>query len=194
MEAILEICCGLDVHRDNIVACIMKGPLDEKPISETRTFSALRHGLEDLRTWLEDEGCHNVAMESTGVYWKSVYAILEDASQGNMEILLVNAQRIKNVPGRKTDVKDSEWIAGLLRSGLLSGSFIPDRKIRELRELTRYRKSMVQEASSQKNRIEINIGKWLLKLGQSIATIHNPGKLQKRLEKQLKLNIQKSLE
>lgn len=154
MEAILEICCGLDVHRDNIVACIMKGPLDEKPISETRTFSALRHGLEDLRTWLEDEGCHNVAMESTGVYWKSVYAILEDASQGDMEILLVNAQRIKNVPGRKTDVKDSEWIAGLLRSGLLSGSFIPDRKIRELRELTRYRKSMVQEASSQKNRIE----------------------------------------
>ena len=88
MEAILEICCGLDVHRDNIVACIMKGPLDEKPISETRTFSALRHGLEDLRTWLGDEGCHNVAMESTGVYWKSVYAILEDASQGDMEILL----------------------------------------------------------------------------------------------------------
>lgn len=154
MEAILEICCGLDVHRDNIVACLMKGSLENKPISETRTFSALQHGLKDLKKWLEDEDCHHIAMESTGIYWKSVYAVLEEAFQGDIQILLVNAQRIKNVPGRKTDVKDSEWIASLLRSGLLTGSFIPERKTRELRELTRYRKSMVQEVSSQKNRIE----------------------------------------
>lgn len=154
MEAILGTCCGLDVHRDVIVACLMKGPLDCKPTTEIKTFSALQHDLKKLKEWLEKEECHNVAMESAGIYWKQVYAILEDSFNGTMEILLVNAQRIKNVPGRKTDVKDSEWIAGLLRAGLLTGSFIPDKEIRELRELTRYRKKMVEEVSTQKNRIE----------------------------------------
>ena len=153
MEAILGTCCGIDVHRDEIVACLMKGPLDCKPTTEIKTFSALQHDLRKLKEWLEKEGCHNVAMESTGIYWKQVYAMLEDSSNGNIEILLVNAQRIKNVPGRKTDVKDSEWIAGLLRAGLLTGSFIPEKEIRELRELTRYRKKMVEEVSTQKNRI-----------------------------------------
>ncbi len=154
MEAILEICCGLDVHRDNIVACLTKGALNCKPTSEIRKFSALRHGLKTLVKWLEKENCHHVAMESTGVYWKPVYTELEDTFEGNIEILLVNAQKIKNVPGRKTDVKDSEWIASLLRSGLLTGSFIPEKEVRELRELTRYRKSIVHQVSSQKNRIE----------------------------------------
>ena len=154
MEAILETCCGLDVHRDNIVACLMKGNLDNKPTSEIRTFPALQHGLKDLKEWIEKEDCHNVAMESTGIYWKPVYTVLEEAFQGDIEIMLVNAQKIKNVPGRKTDVKDSQWIASLLRSGLLSGSFIPDKEIRELRDLTRYRKTMVQGVSTQKNRIE----------------------------------------
>lgn len=166
MEAILEICCGLDVHRDNIVACLIKGSLDNKPKSETRTFSALQHGLTSLREWLEKEDCHHVAMESTGVYWKPVYTILEDAFDGDIEILLVNAQKIKNVPRRKTDVKDSEWIASLLRSGLLSGSFIPEKDVRELRELTRYRKSIVYEVSSQKNRIE----KFLQSCGFKLST------------------------
>ena len=154
MDAILGTCCGLDVHRDEIVACLMKGPLDCKPTTEIKTFSALHHDLKKLKEWLEKEECHNVAMESTGIYWKQVYAILEDSFNGTMEILLVNAQRIKNVPGRKTDVKDSEWIASLLRAGLLTGSFIPEKEIRELRELTRYRKKMVEEVSTQKNRIE----------------------------------------
>ncbi len=154
MEAILGTCCGLDVHRDEIVACLMKGPLDCKPTTEIKTFSALHHDLKKLKEWLEKEGCHNVAMESTGIYWKQVYAMLEDSFNGTIEILLVNAQRIKNVPGRKTDVKDSEWIASLLREGLLTGSFIPEKEIRELRELTRYRKKMVEEVSTQKNRIE----------------------------------------
>ena len=154
MEAILQICCGLDVHRDNIVACLMKGPLDCKPISQIKTFSALQNDLKTLKEWLEKEDCHHIAMESTGIYWKPVYTMLEDSFDGNVEILLVNAQRIKNLPGRKTDVNDSEWIASLLRSGLLSGSFIPEKEIRELRDLTRYRKNMVQEVSTQKNRIE----------------------------------------
>lgn len=166
MKAILEICCGLDVHRDKIVACLMKGPLDCRPMAETKTFSALRGDLEKLKDWLEKEGCHHVAMESTGVYWKPVYTILEDSFNGDIEILLVNAQRIKNVPGRKTDVKDAEWIAGLLRSGLLVGSFIPDKEIRELRDLTRYRKNIVYEVSSQKNRIE----KFLQSSGFKLST------------------------
>lgn len=166
MEAILEICCGLDVHRDNIVACLMKGELENKPISEIRTFSALQYGLKNLREWLEKQDCHHVAMESTGIYWKSVYTVLEEAFQGNIEVMLVNAQRIKNVPGRKTDVKDSEWIASLLRSGLLSGSFIPEKEIRELRDLTRYRKCMVHEVSTQKNRIE----KFLQSCGFKLST------------------------
>lgn len=154
------------MHRDNIVACLMKGALDNKPVAEIRTFSALQYGLINLKEWLEIEECHNVAMESTGIYWKSVYTVLEEAFKGDIEIILVNAQRIKNVPGRKTDVKDSEWIAGLLRSGLLSGSFIPDKEIRELRELTRYRKCMVQEVSTQKNRIE----KFLQSSGFKLST------------------------
>ena len=154
MKAILEICCGLDVHRDNIVASLMKGPLDCIPTLETRTFSALQHGLKNLKTWLEQEECHHVAMESTGIYWKPVYTTLEDSFDGDIEVLLVNAQRIKNVPGRKTDVKDSEWIASLLRAGLLTGSFIPNKEIRELRDLTRYRKNIVHEVSTHKNRIE----------------------------------------
>ncbi len=93
MEAILEICCGLDVHRDNIVACITKGALNCKPTSEIRKFSALQHGLKSLKEWLEKEDCHHVAMESTGVYWKPVYVALEDAFEGDIEILLVNAQK-----------------------------------------------------------------------------------------------------
>lgn len=166
MEAILEICCGLDVHRDNIVACLVEGSLDSKPTSEVKTFSALNYGLIELKEWLVKEDCHHVAMESTGVYWKPVYAVLEDAFDGDIEILLVNAQKIKNVPGRKTDVKDSEWIANLLRSGLLTGSFIPEKDVRELRELTRYRKSIVYETSNQKNRIE----KFLQSCGFKLST------------------------
>ncbi len=154
MKAILEICCGLDVHRDNIVATIMKGSLDCEPITDTRTFPAFQDGLKKLKAWLEEENCRHVAMESTSIYWKPIYTILEDSFDGNIKVMLVNAQSIKNVPGRKTDVKDSEWIASLLRAGLLSGSFIPDKDIRELRDLTRYRKNMVHEVSTQKNRIE----------------------------------------
>lgn len=154
MNAIYEICCGLDVHRDNIVACVMKGDLQSKPKSEIRTYTALRNGIKELKSWLEEEGCNHIAMESTGVYWKPVYAELEGSLEGRAEVLLVNAHNIKNVPGKKTDVKDSEWIAGLLRAGLLTGSFIPEKDVRELRDWTRYRKNMVNEISTQKNRIE----------------------------------------
>lgn len=166
MQDVLEICCGLDVHRDTVVACLLKGSTDGLPSKEIRTFSTLLPGLEELKTWLEEEQCHHVAMESTGVYWQPVNTILEGAFDGNMVIIVTNARHMKNVPGKKTDIKDSEWIATLLRAGLLSGSFIPSQKTRELRELTRYRKSLIEEFSSHKNRVE----KYLQSCGFKLST------------------------
>lgn len=154
MKYILDCCCGLDVHKDTIVACLLKGSVDTKPFSEIRTFSTLISNLEDLKSWLVDPNCKHVAMESTGIYWKPVYEILELAFDSEMSILVVNARHMKNVPGRKTDMRDAEWIATLLRAGLLNGSFIPAKQIRELRDVTRYRKSVISDITSQKNRIE----------------------------------------
>ena len=154
MEAVLECCCGLDVHRDNVVACILKGTNEQKPEKTIKIFSSLPDGLQKLRTWLEDENCRHAAMESTGVYWQPVYNILEEAFDATMIVMVVNARHMRNVPGRKTDMKDAEWITQLLRSGLLDASFIPSKSVREIRELTRYRKTMVEEATAQKNRVE----------------------------------------
>lgn len=154
MDAVLECCCGLDVHRDSIVACLLKGSLTNKPESTLRTFSSLPHGLQQLREWLVEENCRHVAMESTGVYWQPVFETLEDAFDSSIVLMVVNAHHMRNVPGRKTDMKDAQWIAMLLRAGLLKSSFIPNKLTRELRDLTRYRKSLVQVANAQKNRIE----------------------------------------
>jgi len=166
MEAILECCCGLDVHRDNVVACLLRGPKESKPTSIVKTFSTLPEGLKNLRKWIEEENCRHVAMESTGVYWQPVYNILEEAFDGTIIILVTNARHMRNVPGKKTDMKDAEWIAQLLRSGLLEGSFIPSKPIRELRDLTRYRRTMVEETNAQKNRIE----KFLQSCGFKLST------------------------
>lgn len=166
MQDILEICCGLDVHRDTVVACLLKGNLNSTPTKEIRTFSTLLPELEQLKAWLEEENCHHVAMESTGVYWQSVYTTLESAFDGTMVIIVANARHMKNVPGKKTDIKDAEWIATLLRAGLLQGSFIPSEEFRELRELTRYRRSIIQEINSQKNRVE----KYLQSNGFKLST------------------------
>lgn len=166
MDAILECCCGLDVHRDTVVTCLIKGPNDLKPEVTIKTFSALPYGLDQLKQWLQQENCRHVAMESTGVYWEPVYNTLEDAFDGTIVIIVCNAKHMKNVPGKKTDMKDAEWIAQLLRSGLLQGSFIPSKPIRELRDLTRYRKTMVEEINSQKNRIE----KYLQSCGFKLST------------------------
>jgi len=150
MDAILESCAGLDVHQETVVACILTGSLDQKPKKVVKTFSTTTTELLALAKWLEEFNCSHVAMESTGVYWKPVWNILESCS---FKQLLANSQRIKNVPGRKTDVKDAEWIAQLLRSGLIEGSFVPLHDIRDLRDLTRYRKKLVQEVTQEKNRI-----------------------------------------
>ncbi len=145
MEVVYSRCCGLDIHKTTVVACVIT-PGNK----ETRTYGTVTPELLKLKEWLSQ--CHvtHVAMESTGVFWKPIFNLLEDA----FSLLLVNAQHIKAVPGRKTDVKDAEWIADLLRHGLVRSSFVPERSQRELRELVRYRRTMIEERASEVNRIQ----------------------------------------
>ena len=149
MEAIVERCAGLDVHQATVVACLNIGAGKAKPSKQVRTFGTMLADLEGLRDWLKANDCTVVAMESTGVYWKPVYAVLEN----HFDLIVGNAQHIKNVPGRKTDVKDCEWISDLARHGLIARSFVPPKPIRELRDLTRYRRKLVQAASTERNRL-----------------------------------------
>ena len=143
-------CCGLDVHKRQVQACLLRSTPGGRVQQEQRTFGTMTDDLLALLDWLVVAGCTHVAMESTGVYWKPLYNLLD----GHVEILVVNAQHSKQVPGRKTDVNDAAWIAGLLRHGLLRPSFVPDREQRELRELTRYRLSLVQERAAEVNRLQ----------------------------------------
>jgi len=178
MQTILHICCGMDVHKDSVVACIIKTREYQPPHNksediekEIRVFETFPDNLAELRSWLEAEQCMHVAMESTGVYWLPVYEALEDSFGGKMEILVTNPRHMKNVPGKKTDIKDSEWIAKLLRAGLLASSFIPPKDIRELRQLTRYRKNVVQDINTQKNRIEKTLQQAGFKLSTFLSDI-----------------------
>jgi transposase len=150
MELQMKRACGLDVHQATVVACLLIALNNGKVKKQIRTFGTTTRELVALREWLQSEGCTHVAMESTGVYWKAVYAILE----GFFELTVANAQQIKNVPGRKTDVKDAEWIADLLLHGLLRASFVPPKPIRELRDLTRYRRKLVESRSNERNRLQ----------------------------------------
>lgn len=150
MEVVYSHCCGLDVHKKVVVACcITPGPSGGTQ-KEVYSFGTMTEDILALADWLTGHGVTYVAMESTGSYWQPIWNLLE----GSFELLLANAQHIKAVPGRKSDVRDSEWIADLLRHGLLKGSFVPDRPQRELRELTRYRTSLVQERSAEVNRLQ----------------------------------------
>jgi transposase len=149
MQTLVERGCGLDVHQATVVACLLIVLQSGKVHKQVRTFGTTTRELVSLREWLLSEGCTHVAMESTGVYWKPVYAILE----GAFEIVVANAQHVKKVPGRKTDVKDAEWIADLLCHGLLRASFVPPKPIRELRDLTRYRRKLVESRSAERNRL-----------------------------------------
>lgn len=158
MKVVHEICCGIDVHAKMLVACLLLSN-GEKQI---RTFSTMTDDLLRLRDWLVAGQCTHVAIESTGVYWKPVFNILEDA----LTVVLINPEHSHALRGRKTDVKDAEWLADLLRHGLLKASFIPPAEIRELRELTRYRESLVREQSAVANRIQKVIESGNIKLGQ----------------------------
>ncbi len=150
MQIIYPRCCGLDVHKQTVVACRMLTAASGAVSKEVRTFATTTAGLLALSDWLVTQQVTHVAMESTGVYWRPVFNILE----GSVEVILVNAQHMKAVPGHKTDIKDSEWLADLLRHGLLRASFIPPKPIRDLRDLVRYRKTLVQQRAQQVNRVQ----------------------------------------
>jgi transposase len=150
MDVLYPRCAGLDVHKKTVVACrVLPGPQGQ-PHKEIQTFGTMTCELLHLTDWLIEGGVTHVAMESTGVYWKPLYNLLE----GSFTLLLVNAAHVKAVPGRKTDVKDSEWLADLLRHGLLKASFVPERAQRELRELVRYRTALVRERAAELNRVQ----------------------------------------
>src|SRR5208337_702950 len=149
MQAIIERCCGLDVHQETLVACLLVGVPGAQPNKEVRTFRTVTRDLEALRDWLRQAGATHVGMESTGVYWRPVYAVLE----GHFELIVGNAQHMRNVAGRKTDVKDSEWIADLVRHGLIAKSFVPPRPLRDLRDLLRYRRKLVESQAAERNRL-----------------------------------------
>lgn len=160
---ILERGCGIDVHRDTAVATI-KG---KDIVTETKTFGTFTDDLHQLVGWLQNEGITHVAMESTGVYWKPIYYILEEF----FDIILVNARHIKNVPGQKTDKKDSEWIAKLLLSGLLKSSFVPPQHIRELRTIHRHRRKLVGQRTAEKNRLQNILEDANIKLASVVSDV-----------------------
>lgn len=146
MEVVYRCCCGIDVHKKVIVACLVNGGEQE-----LREFGTTTSEIKTLANWLTESGCEMVAMESTGVFWKPLYNLFELME---LDAMIVNAAHMKALPGRKTDVKDAEWIADLLRHGLLTASYIPNREQRELREITRYRKSLTEERCREVNRLQ----------------------------------------
>lgn len=162
-EQVIDKGCGIDVHKKVLVATIRGSDIKE----ETRSFDSFTENIEALRDWLKESGITHVAMESTGVYWKPVFNILEE----DFEVILVNARHIKNVPGRKTDKADSKWIAKLLLSGLLRGSFIPPKHTRELRDLTRYRRKLVGYIASEKNRLQKILEDANIKLSSVVSSM-----------------------
>lgn len=164
--AVMYACCaGLDVHKETVVSCILLTAPSGKVSKEIRTFGTTTSDLQMLSNWLSKLGVTHVGMESTGVYWRPVFNLLE----GNFEVILVNAQHMKAIPGHKTDIKDSEWIADLLRHGLLKASFIPPKPIRDLRDLLRFRKSLVQQRAQTINRVQKVLETANIKLS-SVAT------------------------
>ena len=169
MRNLLEVCCGLDVHKEVLVACLLKGGIEEEPEPIIREFSTLLSGLDEFKRWIMENGCRDVAMESTGVYWFPIYNVLESIfyEEGGVHIIVANPHHMKNVPGKKTDVKDAHWIATLLRAGLLAPSYIPPKEIREMRDWTRYRDVLIKELVGHKNRIE----KYLQQCGFKLSTI-----------------------
>lgn len=163
MNVVYKRCAGLDVHKKTVVACVLTPKK-----SEVRTFSTTTRGLRELAKWLLDNGVTHVAMESTGIYWRPVYNILDGTG---CELLLVNAHHIKQVPGRKTDVKDAEWIAELLQHGLLKSSYVPNREQRELRDLVRYRRKQTQMRASEVQRLQKTLEAANIKLSSVISDV-----------------------
>ena len=164
MEVLYKRCCGIDIHKNMMVACISTSVRKK----EIRQFSTMTEDILQLVSWLKETDCEMAAMESTGSYWKPVYNIFEEEQ---IPIMVVNAQHIKGVPGRKTDVKDAEWIADLVRHGLVKASYIPNRDQRELREITRYRQEVIEERARELNRIQAVLEGYNVKLSSVITDI-----------------------
>ena len=164
MEVVYQRCCGIDVHKKMIVACFRDGRK-----KELREFGTLTSDLRELTNWLLEEKCEMIAMESTASYWKPLYNLFE---LSGLPAMVVNAQHMKSLPGRKTDMKDAEWISDLLQHGLLRASFIPDRNQRELREVSRYRKSLIEERSRELNRLQKMLEGGNIKLGSMLTHIN----------------------
>lgn len=163
MQTVYERCCGIDVHKKLIVACFRNGKK-----TELRKYDTLTSSIKELGIWLIENGCEMVAMESTGAYWKPIYNILELLC---LDVMVVNAHHMKNVPGRKTDAKDAEWIADLLQHGLLRSSYIPNKEQRELREVVRYRKSLIEERTREINRLEKTLEGANIKLSSYVSDL-----------------------
>ena len=171
MEVVYRCCCGIDVHKKVIAACLNNGGKQE-----LREFGTTTGEIKSLANWLTDAGCEMTAMESTGVFWKPLYNLFEVMG---LDAIIVNASHMKALPGRKTDVKDAEWIANLLRHGLLKASYIPDREQRELREIARYRKSLIEERAREVNRLQKVLEGANIKLDSVVKNIN--GKSARKL-------------
>lgn len=201
MDIVYVCCAGLDVHKETVVATVRRRLDNGKTQQQTRTFGTMTKQLLELADWLHSQDVTHLAMESTGVYWKPIWNLLEEG----FEIVLVNAQHIKHVPGRKTDVKDSEWIAQLLQCGLLRSSFVPDKPQRDLRDLTRQRRQLAHAKTSVANRIQKVLEDANIKLG-SVATdvlgvsgrdmlraivtgVYDPGKVAELARRRLRAKI-----
>src|SRR5262245_19246405 len=167
LEVKVERCAGIDVGKKFLAVCAMVGPANEKPVLEVRRFGTNVKDLERLRTWLEQTGCTEAVMESTGSYWKPVFNILE----GSLKIILANPEQVKALRGKKTDPNDSRWLASLLRHGLVQPSFIPPRDIRELRDLTRRRRVLLNEGSAERNRTQKVLEDANVKLGNVLSDV-----------------------
>ena len=168
---ILECCCGVDVHKNMIEACIIKGIKEPEYIR--KRFSTFQNELIEFVNWLYENDCFHIAMESTGVYWRPVYEAIEEFSPYYENIIVANAHHMRNIPGRKTDVKDAEWIATLMQHGLLESSFVPDRNIRDLREFSRTYKNAVSEKSRCLNRLEKFLQTHGFKLSSVLSDINS---------------------
>jgi len=162
-----KVCCGIDVHKRSVTACLMWGPADQEPQSEIRRFGTMSSELKQLAEWLKQAHCEVAVMESTGSYWKPVWNILE----GHVRLILANAKHVRALPGEKTDNKDGKRLASLLRHGLIRSSFIPPREIRELRDLTRYRRKLLGNGAAERNRIQKILEDANIKLGSVLTDV-----------------------
>jgi transposase len=167
MRVVYECCCGLDIHKKCVVACLLRTTPEGSVDKEIRTFSPMTTALLTLCDWLRAEQCTHVVMESTASFWRPIYNLLE----GQVELLVVNAAHVKAVPGRKTDVKDAEWLAEVLRQGLVRGSFIPSPTQRHLRDLTRYRTHLIEERARLTNRVQAVLEDANIKLAAVVTDI-----------------------